>query len=411
MTKFRERNSAESLIESSTFPSNPDSISFSTPQKPKRVAEISTPIQIKISQINAAAIKAHMTTPSKHCMKLVSLTTILADHLTNSTPVKNRVASKHDQQTLETSDSIDYLANVIVMHTRDSQVDTTSKRYTPSIHKQQHTEEKTITTTCSKIFNTGSKTSMLPSMGSYSKIAHTVQKIITKFPDAADTSLAHIIRSVSNGFKVESLNLLPTDIKFIVDLTALLLGEECHRNTASHLINNMFIDLVEEGILTFKDLPKVLPMAFSKAVMASRTLDYHCFQTIKTHTPYDKSSKMHDINAKEVKTLISRSNQIILKWLELKGANPELLEKENLEGDNLHHITQLIRQGINTWYGITINTLPQHDIDEQIDSSYSSSKSYTSSPILDWDTSIPNIDLALAQADANIIIGDLFDSN
>ena len=374
-------------------------------------------------EIRSASENAHMNTLSQDALHLTSCVTILANHLVNSAAVQLRMDEHKDMAILPINDSIDCIANNKIMSTRDLAIEV-DHRFKWNIHKQRHPIEEVTTTTCTKIFKSKSKASILPSLKKYSKIAEDAYKIVLS-ANVKDIELAGILRAISNGIKIEHTTLDAKQIKFITDLSTLLFSEEPQRNVASYITNHMFIDLIEWGKLTFKDLPQLLPMAITQAVISSRTLDYEIFTPIKRHSPYDACNTRHTINSNKVTDLIARSNNIIKTWLIQAGVTEEILQQAPAECEHLQHIVNVItHKGIARWYGTGLDSLPtldQNEITSIINppklSTITKSHRYCNSGSLlygdeneDNMLSFQELALQMSQDLANSVLGDTYDS-
>ena len=225
-------------------------------------------------------------------------------------------------------------------------------RYKYKTHSSSFTYEATSSsvTECNKVHWTGSKTSMLPSLRTYDKIAKKLRVIAktTTDPEIAESMMDILCGRAPKIYNDKSPE-AAKELEFLSRVTHLLFSTEVSRNKSALITNAMFLDLVKSGTYKMSDIVN-LPMSLQNAVMASRTLSAITSNSSPGHRKYDQSEHKAEPDSKVVRALLARAENICSDWAKLRNA-------EDVVDEIFHSI-----QG---WFGINID--PIQEVSKVID--------------------------------------------
>ncbi|MES2214612.1 MAG: hypothetical protein V4485_01135 [Pseudomonadota bacterium] len=198
-------------------------------------------------------------------------------------------------------------------------------------------------TELSKLNCTGSKTSLVPGIKSYSKISATLKKMTHEHsnPEIA-SSIMDIVCGKTPGIYTEETQESASKLKFLSTLAYLLFSTEVERNKSALITNAMFLDLVINCKHEMKDIVD-LPMSAPGAVSISRTLSELTINALPGHRKYDHSGVKEKADSPKVSTLLDRAEQIYSEWMALKEVPEDQPSQE-----------MAICGAIKEWFGIDV---------------------------------------------------------
>lgn len=131
----------------------------------------------------------------------------------------------------------------------------------------------------------------------------------------------------------------------------LLFGCEVIKNPAALIHNNMVLDLVNAGRLSW-DEAAVEKIPMSEAKIIKQAVKLNSFYTDFTPHKYSYDGKYGDVEISDVATLIEREGAIVKEWLQLKlgqGVSGYLIEQSVTDNNAVKAIWDLVLESFDDW--------------------------------------------------------------
>ncbi|MCH9770549.1 MAG: hypothetical protein K0U12_06690, partial [Gammaproteobacteria bacterium] len=178
----------------------------------------------------------------------------------------------------------------------------------------------------------------------------TVKRSIKRHPER---KIVGMIRDILAGKEISERRLASKHLPFMSAFTYLLFGTEVVRNPASLICQQMALDLISVGQLTWRKALNNdslrfggggdIPMTMSESPVASSRWLQKTFNPFLDR-PYHYPGTLQEQNAtgqKRVATLLMRQSLLTKKWLDLQRT-----EEKNQEADE----HTLIASAVSRWY-------------------------------------------------------------
>lgn len=226
-----------------------------------------------------------------------------------------------------------------------------------------------------KFTTKGKRNDETSELGGYNKVNELIDKIIenlnkykTSKNDVKDKDIAFWIRQILQGKKLDPLTLVDCDGEIVdikhysrltkmvgfdlVKITYLLFGSEVVRNPASLIHQQMMLDLIIKGVLSWRDAIDSgitykderdggeMPMSMKKAVPSARILHNKFFGHMPQGYMYDPSPTGASVRENE---LLQREHSITEKWFN---------DYIGVLGLNDEKKIEILVEQIVRWYGI-----------------------------------------------------------
>ena len=213
------------------------------------------------------------------------------------------------------------------------------------------------TTEVCTTYATGSKVSVVPSLGTYHDIGRELSNYVRGGVESS--------RMVSTIFNIindrTTVNLCSTKeesddvLQYLQNVTYLLFSTEVRRDTASLVTHAMFLDLVSSGDYNFTEMATKLPMAAVGAVKAARTIREIVKNAIPDYRRYDEM-KVECPSINQVAQMFMKTNKIMTDWLAKQSV---VMPYPFPEGDRelLSSVVKKIEEAVPKWFGITLRAV------------------------------------------------------
>lgn len=212
------------------------------------------------------------------------------------------------------------------------------------------TDDPNGLTTVHMLHKSGSLASKLPSLDKYTDISKDLKKVIKVYSDKTlSMAIFDMLKGVDITSKIYNTQTLDHDtISFLSKISYLLFSTEVGRTPSAVIVNAMFIDLVQNGYKSLKDITE-LPVAQPKVMAALRALN-----TLSGNYTYDRAlHRTASVANDSVHETLKKTNDIVFPWLRMKGLQVQY--PLSTEPTAIKQIVDTIEAAVTDWFGLEIH--------------------------------------------------------